>query len=179
MAATAQTRSAPQGRPNHEEPAARRPVARWGQPDPARAATSTGQARGATTLFQVPFASAMSDPDIALLVRTLDLTTHMYPKLRRSPASPGAVRLDHYSGLFLEYGTAAGQWVLEARTWGHPAPENVHAWQVLAAGAARLLDPAVMFPDRLLAISPEYGTCPVGRAANKRLAGFRRRIAGL
>jgi hypothetical protein len=121
----------------------------------------------------------MTDPDIALLVRTLDLTTHMYPKLRRIPASPGAVRLDHYSGLFLEYGAATDQWVLEARTWGHPAPENVHEWQVLAANAARLLDPAVVLPDRLLAVSPENPTHPVGRAANKRLAGFRRRITGL
>jgi hypothetical protein len=79
----------------------------------------------------------------------------------------------------LEYGAAADQWVLEARTWGHPAPENVHEWRVLAAGAARLLDSAVMFPDRVLAVSPEYPTRPVGRAANKRRAGFRRRIAGL
>ena len=120
----------------------------------------------------------MSDPDVALLVRTLGLTTHMYPKPRQSPAT-GAVRLDHFSGLFLERGAAEGQWVLEARTWGHPAPETVHEWLVLAAGTAHLLDPTVMFPDRLPAVSPEYPMRRVGRAANKRLAGFRRRITGL
>jgi hypothetical protein len=120
----------------------------------------------------------MSDADVALLVRTLDMTTHMYPEPRRSPA-PGAVRLDHYSGLFLELGAAEGQWVLEARTWGHPAPENVHEWLVLAAGAAHLLDRSVVFPERLATVSPEYPLRPVGRASNKRLAGFRRRITGL
>ncbi len=82
----------------------------------------------------------MSDADVALLVRTLDLTTHMYPKPRRSPA-PGAVRLDHYSGLFLELGAAEGQWVLEARTWGHPAPENVHEWQVSLPARRTCLTP--------------------------------------
>ena len=120
----------------------------------------------------------MSDSDVALLVRTLDLTTHMYPKPRRSPA-PGAVRLDHSSGLFLELGAAEGQWVLEGRTWGHPAPEAVHEWLVLAAGAAHLLDRTVPFPDRLTTVSPEYPMRPMGRAANKRLAGLRRRITGL
>ena len=142
-----------------------------------RKAASTPHARGATTLFQVPFGSEMSDPDVALLVRILGLTMHRYPT-RQSPA-PGAARLDHFSGLFLERGAAEGQWVLEARTWGHPAPETVHEWLVLAAGTAHLLDPTVMFPDRLPAVSPEYPMRPVGRAANKRLAGFRRRITGL
>jgi len=121
----------------------------------------------------------MSDPDIALLVGTLGLTAHMRPKLRRSPASPGTVRLDHYSGLFLERGAMEGQWVLEARTWGQPAPESVHAWHLLAAGAARLLDPVVTFPERLTAFSAGYPMRPLGRAANKRLAGFRRRLTGL
>lgn len=124
----------------------------------------------------------MSDPNVALLVRELDLRTHMHPKLRQSPAGPGAVRLDQYSGLFLERGAAEGQWLLEARTWGDPTPENVHAWHVLATGAARLLDPAVISPDRLAAVSPvspEYPMRPVGRAVNKRLARIRRRILGL
>jgi hypothetical protein len=121
----------------------------------------------------------MSDHDVALLVRTLDLTTHMSPGLSGSPASPGAVRLDHYSGLFLERGPADGRWMLEARTWGHPAPETVHEWQVLAAGAARLLDPAVMFPDRLTTVSPAYPTIAVGQAANNRHARIGRFILGL
>ncbi len=180
MTPTAPRKSIPKSQPNSGGPGAGRRVARTRPPAPAPQPTSTTrQGRGPTSLFQVPFASAMDDPDVALLVRTLDLTVHMHPKLRRSPAGPGAVRLDHYSGLFLERGAAEGQWVLEARTWGKPAPESVHEWQVLAAGAARLLDPVVTIPERLTAVSPGYPTRPVGRAANKRLAGFRRRITGL
>jgi hypothetical protein len=121
----------------------------------------------------------MSDPNVALLVRELDLRTDMHPKVRRSLAGLGTVRLDQSSGLFLERGAAEGQWLLEARTWGDPTPENVHAWHVLAAGAARLLDSAVISPDRLTAVSPEYPMRRVGRAANKRLARTRRRILGL
>jgi hypothetical protein len=153
-------------------------VVRLGRPGWTHEDIATTQGPGAQTLFRVPFTSAMNDADVALLVRTLDLTTHMYPKPRRSPA-PGAVRLDHHSGLFLELGVAEHQWVLEARTWGHPAPESVHEWQVLAAGAAHLLDPNVVSPERLTTVPPESPTRPVGRAANKRLAGFRRRITGL
>ncbi len=178
MTTTAPPKSIPKHQPNSDEPGARRPVARTRPPAPEPTST-TRQGRGPTILFQVPFASAMSDPDIALLVRTLGLTAHLHPKLRGSPASPGAVRLDHYSGLFLERGAMEDQWVLEARTWGQPAPESVHEWQVLAAGAARLLDPVVTFPERRTAASPGYPIRPVGRAANKRLAGFRRRITGL
>jgi hypothetical protein len=58
----------------------------------------------------------MSDPEIALLARTLDLTMHMHPKMHPDPTSPGVARLDHFSGLFLERGVGEGQWVLEART---------------------------------------------------------------
>jgi hypothetical protein len=178
LTTTAQPQSAPKRQPDSHEPATGRPLARTGPPDPPHKTSSEPRPRGATTLFQIPFASAMNDSDVALLVRTLDLTTHMYPKPRRSPA-PGAVRLDHSSGLFLELGAAEGQWVLEGRTWGHPAPETVHEWLVLAAGAAHLLDPTVPFPDRLTIVSPEHPMLPMGRAANKRLAGFRRRITGL
>jgi hypothetical protein len=148
-------------------------------PGTAQKATSPPRRHGPTTLFQVPFASAMSDRNVALLVRELDLRTHMHPKLRRGPAGPGAVRLDQYSGLFLERGAAESQWILEARTWGDPTPENVHAWHVLATGAARLLDPAVISLDRLTSVSPEYPMRPVGWAVNKRLARIRRRILGL
>ena len=179
MTTAAQPRSARKQQPDSREPAAGPPVARTsGLPDPTHKANSEPREHGATTLFQVPFASAMSDSDVALLVRTLGLTTHMYPEPRRSPA-PGAVRLDHSSGLFLELGAAEGQWVLEGRTWGHPAPETVHEWLVLAAGAAHLLDPSVLFPERLPVVSPDYPMRPVGRVANKRLAAFRRRITGL
>jgi len=131
------------------------------------------QGRGPRALFQVRFAGAMGDPDIARLARTLDLTMHP------NATSLGAVRLDHQSGLFLARGDVEGQWVLEARTWGHPDPVTVHDWQVLAAGAARLFDPDVVLPERLAAVSPEYPLRTVGRAANKRSARFGRHILGL
>ncbi|HEY5428579.1 MAG TPA: hypothetical protein VIK04_05630, partial [Solirubrobacteraceae bacterium] len=79
----------------------------------------------------------MSDPDIALLAGTLDLTTHMYAKMRPSPNSPGVVRLDHYFGLFLKRGAAEDQWVLEARTWGDPAPQSVHEGNLRNGGGCR------------------------------------------
>jgi hypothetical protein len=128
--------------------------------------------RGGVVLFQVPFASAMSDSDLALLARTLDLVT-------QDANSPGVVRLDHFSGLFLKRRATAGQWVLEARTWGQPAPESVHEWNLVAAGAASELDPAVPLPERLSAGSPEIADRPLGRAANKRLARIRRRLVGV
>ena len=59
--------------------------------------------------------------------------------MRPSPNSPGVARLDHCS-LFLERGAAEGQWVLEARAWGHLATESVREWHLFAAGAAHLLD---------------------------------------
>jgi hypothetical protein len=110
--------------------------------------------RGATTLFEVPFESAMSDLDLALLERMLDLSIRIHAKIHPRPDSPGFIRLDHYSGLFLERGAAEGQWMRQARTWGHPAPGSVHEWHVLAADAAHQLDPTVTLPERLSACSP-------------------------
>ncbi|MGA2928117.1 MAG: hypothetical protein ABSG43_19395 [Solirubrobacteraceae bacterium] len=135
----------------------------------------------------------MGDCDLALVARMLDLSTHMHPRMRpgrdalrrrndRIPTchdSPGLARLDHYSGLFLKRGVTEGDWTLEARTWGHPPPDSVHEWHVLAAGAAHQLDPTVTFPDRLHATSSEIADRPLGRAANKRLARIRRRLVGL
>lgn len=135
--------------------------------------------RGGRVLFEVPFTSAMGDADLALLARLLDLSTHMYPKMRPDPTSPGVGRLDHFSGLFLERGVAKGQWMLEARTWGKPAPQTVHGWHVLVAQAARQLDPRVPLPERLPDPERETPDRPLGPAANKRLARFRRRIVGL
>lgn len=103
----------------------------------------------ATTLFEVPFASAMSDRDVALLVRQLDLVTSMHPKLYDSPASPGVARLDFCSGLFLRRDITDGRWVLEARTWGHPSDPIVHRWHLRAAGAAHQLDHTVVLPAPL------------------------------
>ncbi|MHB1570484.1 MAG: hypothetical protein ACYCXW_18680 [Solirubrobacteraceae bacterium] len=135
--------------------------------------------RGATTLFEVPFASAMSDLDLALLERALDLTIRTHAKMHPRPDSPGFTRLDHSSGLFLERGAAEGHWMLQARTWGHPAPQSVHEWHVVAAGAAHQLDPTVTLPKRLSASAPETPNRPLGRAANKRLAQIRRHMVGL
>lgn len=130
-------------------------------------------------LFRVSFVGAMSDCDLALLARLLDLSTHMYPKMHPDPNSPGVARLDHFSGLFLNRGAVAGQWVLEARTWGHPAPQSVHEWTLLATWAARQLDPSVTLPRRLPAIAPEIPTHPVARFATRPLARIRRHIVGL
>ncbi len=157
------------------------------RPVPARAAGAAPVAlphinphrRGGKVMFQVAFGSAMSDADLAVLARVLDLSTHMYPKMRPDPNSPGVARLDHFSGLFLERGAAEGQWRLEARTWGTPAPETAHEWHLLAAQAARRLDPHVTLPKRLPGTRPSTPDCPLGRAANRRLAHLRRRLVGL
>lgn len=109
-------------------------------------------------LFEIPFRSAMSDSDLARLARLLDLSTHMHPKMRPDPTSPGVARLDHFSGVFLERGARAGAWALEARTWGRPAPQSVHEWEVVAAWAARQLDPSVPLPER-------RGSAPEGVSA--------------
>ena len=129
-------------------------------------------------MFEVPFASAMGDADLALLARLLDLSTHMHPKMRPDPTSPGVARLDHFSGLFLERGADEDEWVMKARTWGRPAAQSVHEWHLLAAQAARQLDPR----DAARAARPtrtEIADRPLGQAANKRLAHIRRRLVGL
>jgi hypothetical protein len=36
--------------------------------------------------------------------------------------------------------------------WGTPPPETVHQWQLLAAQAARQLDPQVTLPDRVAGV---------------------------
>jgi hypothetical protein len=130
-------------------------------------------------LFEVPFTSPMTDADLARLARAFDLSTHMYPKQRPNPTSPGVARLDHYSGLYLERGHSDGEWVLETRTWGHPAPESVHEWHVLAAQAAHELDPTVGMPERLPARPVEVADRPVGEVLNRRFAQFRRHLVGL
>ena len=137
------------------------------------------RSRGGTVLFQVGFASAMGDCDLALLARALDLWTHMTPKMRPDPTSPGVARLDHFSGLFMERRPTQGQWLLEGRTWGHPAAQSVHEWHLLAAQAAHQLDPNVELPERRPGSAPRIPTRPVGAVANRRLARLRRQIVGL
>jgi len=94
-------------------------------------------------MFSVPFSSTMSDGDVARLARTLNLDMHLHPKLHDSPASPGVVRLDFDSGLFLLRGAEEGRWVLEGRTWGDPLPRTIREWHLSAAAAAHGLDPTV------------------------------------
>jgi hypothetical protein len=130
-------------------------------------------------MFEVPFATAMSNGQLALLARALDLTTRSRPKLGPRHDSPGLARLDHDSGLFLTRGAVEGEWMLEARTWGHPPAQRIHDWHVLAAVAAHQLDPTVILPERLTHDSPAVRDRPVGRVANKRFARLRRRIVGL
>jgi hypothetical protein len=129
--------------------------------------------------FSVAFTSPMRDSDLDRLARTLNLATHMRPKLHDSLTSPGVVRLDFYSRLFLQRGPTEGQWVLEGRTWGDPSQSIVHDWHRCAAAAAHRLDPSVAFPSRLTTTSPPMPTRPLGRAANKRLARIGRHILGL
>jgi len=179
MSTTATPRATPRHPPSSTGSAAVRRRSIRGRAERAPVPAAGAEARGGIQLFEVPFASAMSDSDLALLAHTLDLTTHMDPKMRPSPNSPGVVRLDHFFGLFLKRGAKQGQWVFEARTWGHPASESVHEWQLLAADAAHLLDPTVNRPERLIARSPETLTHAPGRAANKHLARLRRRLVGL
>jgi hypothetical protein len=109
------------------------------------------RAHGARTMFSVLFSSTMSDGDIARLARTLNLDTHLHPKLHDSPTSPGVVRLDFESGLFLVRGANEGEWALEGRTWGDPLPQMVHKWHLSAVVAARQLDPTVAFPPPAVA----------------------------
>jgi hypothetical protein len=161
------------GRANGAPPGVRR------HPAEVPAPTSTPPARGATALFEIRFATTMTDGDLALLVRTLDLSRRMHSKSDPRHERPGLVRLDHCSGLFLNRGLADGQWTLQAQTWGHPAPQSVHEWHVLAAGAARQLDPTVALPERQNPSSPAIPDRPLGRAANRRLAGLRRHMVGL
>ncbi len=44
----------------------------------------------------------------------------MSPKPGVSGASQGVAQLDFWSGLFLERGAGADEWVLEGRTWAIP-----------------------------------------------------------
>lgn len=99
------------------------------------------------TLFTIPFRSKMTAVDTDRLRADLDLVTQLSPKPGASAVSPGLVRLDHWSGLFLERGEDEGDWILEARTWDRPPPSTVDDWQMRAALAARRLDPAVPIPQ--------------------------------
>jgi hypothetical protein len=144
--------------------------------------TEAGAPRGArapVTLFEVSFAAAMDGDDLAMLAGALAMSTTL-----RSNGDPrqndlGFARLDHFSGLFLRRSTVEGEWVLKAMTWGHPGPHAVHGWHVAAAAAAQRLDPTVKAPDRAADTAPDLPTRHVGRASNRRLSRFRRRLVGV
>jgi hypothetical protein len=132
----------------------------------------------AVTLFAIPLASTMSDRDVSSLVLALDFDTRTAPPGSPPEARLVPARLDHNSGLFLVAGEGEGQWVLEARTWGHPDPESVHRWNVKTATAARQIDPTVKLPQRLPDKGPQVSEGHVGRVENTRFAGLRRRLTG-
>jgi hypothetical protein len=131
------------------------------------------------TLFSIEFRSAMTDADLARLRSALDLVTYVNPKPGVSGASLGVVPLDLWSGLFLTRGEGEHEWILEARTWGHPPASIVHEWEVRAAIAARQLDPSVEVPPP--APSQVAGTpvSEVGRAASSRRGRLGRRLLRL
>lgn len=176
MSATATSPAAPKLSPRPGSPPARSQSRRI--PGASRE-TVNPHHRGGRVLFEVPFASPMGDLDLARLRQVLDISTHTYPKMRPDPNSPGVARLDHHSGLFLEHGPGEDQWLLQARTWGRPAPRTVHEWHLLAVQAARQLDLQVTLPEREGGAPPAVAQRPVEAAANKRLARIRRRLAGL
>jgi hypothetical protein len=133
----------------------------------------------AVTLFEVTFAAAMDDHDLAVLGGALDMSTTLRSNKDASEHDFGFARLDHFSGLFLKRGTVEGKWVLKAMTWGHPGRQAVHRWHVAAAAAARRVDPSVKAPDRAADTAPDIPVGHVGRASNKRLSRFRRRLVGV
>lgn len=134
---------------------------------------------GGQTLFAIPFASEMTNRDSGRLAGSLGMSTDLHPTTGPRHDNPGVVRLDHQSGLFLIRGETQGEWTLEARTWGQPPAQSVHDWEVLAAVAARQLDPTVTLPDRVAVLAAaDVPDLPVGRAANRRFARFRLRLAG-
>lgn len=148
-----------------------------GHSSPPGAAARHG--RGGTVLFEVRFTSSMTDAELGRLARWFDLSTSLHPKQHPDPTSPGVARLDHFSGVYLERGASEDEWVLEGRTWGHPAPESVHEWHVVATGAAHELDPTVTPPQPLAAVSTTTPTRLVGQVESRRMAGLRRRLVGL
>jgi len=81
--------------------------------------------------------------------------------------------------LFLERSADEGPWMLEGRTWGKPAPQTVHEWHLLAAQAARHLDPDVTLPEPIPDTPRRPPDRPLGQSADRRLARLRRPVAGL
>ena len=135
--------------------------------------------RGGRVLFEVPFTSAMGDADLALLARLLDLSTHMYPKMRPDPTSPGVARLDHFSGLFLERGADQRPMGNAGPHLGKPCsperPRMASARRPSGSPARR----RVTLPERLPDTHIQIADRPLAQAATKRLANIRRHLVGL
>jgi hypothetical protein len=132
------------------------------------------------TLFTIRFKSAMTDADLARLHSGLDLVTYTTPKPAVSGVQPGVVRLDFWSGLFLERGSAENEWVLEGRSWGNPPEPLVHEWHVRAALAAKELDPNVTIPPKAAdAAERDLINLQLGRAQGKRLTRLGHRLLRL
>jgi hypothetical protein len=66
----------------------------------------------ARTLFRIPFESRMTDEDLLLLHRRLDMVTYLEKKPGVFAAVPGLARLDPWSALYLVRGAREGQWAL-------------------------------------------------------------------
>lgn len=140
---------------------------------------SRSPATPSQTLFEVSFTSAMSEHDLSLLCRTLDLSTNPRSDLRPGQDNLGFARLDHDSGLFLKRSATEGQWLLSAVTWGRPASGTVHGWNVLASGAAHQIDADVTFPDRLPVVARTIADRYVVERSNTRWGRWRRRLVGM
>ena len=161
------------------QPPAGNLLTRAASPTDGPASGANPHHRGGKVLFEMPFRSAMTDADLALLAHVLDLWTQALSKMNPDPNSPGVARLDHSSGLFLERGAGKDRWVLQGRTWGKPAPASVHEWHLLAAQAARQLDRDVPLPERLVGRPDSVPDLPSGRATHGRLSRLCRRVSGL
>jgi hypothetical protein len=135
--------------------------------------------QGARTLFEVHFASAMTEDNLAVLSSRLGLTTRLAPQAGIGQGDGRFARLDNSSSLFLQRGTTEGTWILEGRTWGEPSPLNVHDWHVVTAYAAQLLDPTVRPPERQPATASSTPQRSVSASQNKRFSRIRRRLVGM
>jgi hypothetical protein len=135
--------------------------------------------KGANTLFDVNFSSAMTEADRAVLSTRLGLTSHVVPQADPSQGDVRFSRLDNSSSLFLQPGSEAGTWLLQGRTWGDPSAQNVHDWHVVAAYAAQLLDSSVTPPGRRPISQTTAPQRDVSASQNKRFSQIRRRLVGM
>jgi hypothetical protein len=135
--------------------------------------------KGARTLFEVHFASAMTEDNLSVLSSRLGLSTRLAPQTGIGQGDGRFARLDNSSSLFLQSDTTEGTWILEGRTWGDPSALNVHDWHVVTAYAAQLLDPTVRPPERQPTAASSIPQRSVSASQNRRFSGIRRRLVGM